>query len=305
MAPEPEPTGADLNTFDDTWQQQKAAPVTDFASWERVLKADGKWPLQLKGQRSGHVATAVVKGAGPAGISAAIELDKLGFHVVLVDSRNGNKRLNFIAVRAETNRRLHELGALKHLRARARWARMARREIFDEFTQTFLEAEKSPVFFDEPGYVRPAALCDQISTHYTSIADLETSLLLALKDQAERSPMGGVKVVPHSSIRVTRSPGTKRDRVTLVPQDASQPSVDLGCPDLIVWATGKRDPDLERDLGITQQYNVDLIGGPGAPPLEPQAFLLFQLKSKAPGPPLRYVPLIQLKQALGSSKLLA
>ncbi|GAQ90167.1 hypothetical protein KFL_006080030 [Klebsormidium nitens] len=296
MAPEPEPTGADINTFNDTWQQQKAAPVADFAAWERALKADGKWPLQLKGQRTTHVATAVVKGAGPAGISAALELDKLGFHVVLVDCRNANARLNMIAVRAETNRRLHELGALKHLKAHARWARMARREIFDEWTQQFLEAEKAPVFFDAPGYARPAALCDQISTHYTSTADLETSLLMAVKDQAQSSATGGVKVVPHASIRVTRAPGTKRDRVTLVPKDASQPSVDLGCPDLVVWATGKRDPDLARDLGITQQYNVDLINGPGAPPLEPQAFLLFQLKPKTPASALRYMHTVLTKE---------
>lgn len=284
MAPDLEVTGADVNTFHDSWQQQKAAPVINFAAWERELKANGQWPLHFKGQRApSDVATAVVKGAGPAGICAALELDKLGFNVVLVDCRDANKRLNLVATRAELHRRLHELGALKHLRRNKCWIKVASREMFDEWTQQVLEV-KPPVFFDQPGYVRPENMSDQIPTHLISIADLETSLLLAAKEQAASSPTGGIKVVTNATIRVNQQQGTKRNRVSLVPKDGLQPSINLGFPDLIVWATGKRDPDLERDTGIVQQCNLDLTAGPGAPLLAPQAFLLFQLRSKSAVP---------------------
>lgn len=66
-----------------TWRHEKAEPITDFAAWERELKKDGAWPLQLKGARCRDRApTAVVKGAGPSGLAAALELDKLGYNVV-------------------------------------------------------------------------------------------------------------------------------------------------------------------------------------------------------------------------------
>lgn len=288
MAPEPERSGAAVNTFSDTWRQQKAAPVTDFAAWERELKADEKWSLQLKGERKLEVATAVVKGAGPAGLSAALELDKLGYNVVLVDCRDANKRMNIIAARAEMNR-LHELGALKHLKEHDRWIQVAARELFDEWTQQYLEV-KPPVFFDQPGYVRPETMGDQISTHFISIADLETSL--GERQTQGRDQSGYI----NATIRVTRREGTKRDHVTLFPKDASQPSVDLGFPDLVVWATGKRDPDLQQNLRITQQWNLDLTAGRDEPLLEPQAFLLFQLKPRNPVPRKPYLHTVLTKE---------
>jgi 2-polyprenyl-6-methoxyphenol hydroxylase-like FAD-dependent oxidoreductase len=72
------------------------------------------------------------KGAGPSGLPAALKLDRAGFNVVVVDSRGSNKRLNVITLRAEVDRRLHELGALKHLRSSGTHKTVSTREIWDE-----------------------------------------------------------------------------------------------------------------------------------------------------------------------------
>lgn len=46
------------------------------------------WPLQEKGNRDKHVLTAVVKGAGPAALSAAITLAKSGYRVQVAALRS-------------------------------------------------------------------------------------------------------------------------------------------------------------------------------------------------------------------------
>jgi 2-polyprenyl-6-methoxyphenol hydroxylase-like FAD-dependent oxidoreductase len=226
--------------------------------------------------------------AGPSGLAAALELDRAGFNVVVVDScRDSNKRLNVITTRAEVNRRLHELGALKHLRSSGTHKAVSSREIWDELKQAYTEMQP-PVFFDAPGYVRPGVITDQISTHCLQIADLETALLCAAKEQAQRSATGEIKVVVNATVELTRGENTKRNHVTLVPQDGAQPHVDLGTPDLIVWASGKADPGLERDLGIKQLRNIDILS-PGLESLAAQAFLLFILRPRVHPPPRVFV----------------
>jgi hypothetical protein len=224
-----------------------------------------------------------VKGAGPSGLAAALELDKLDYNVVVVDCRDSNKRLNVITLRAEVNRRLHELGALKHLQRSGAHKKVSSREIWDEEKQAFIEV-KPPVYFDAPRYVRPKVITDQITTHCVQIADLET-LVCAAKEQAQQSATGGIKMVVNATVRLTRGENTKRNRVSLVPQDGTQPKIDLGTPDLIVWASGKVDTDLERDLGIKQLRNIDILT-PNLEPLAGQAFLLFVLRPRVP-PPIR------------------
>jgi hypothetical protein len=131
-------------------------------------------------------------------------------------------------------------------------------------------------------------ITDQITTHCVQIADLETGLLCAAMEQAQQSGTRGIKIVVNATVRLTRGKNTKRNLVTLVPQNATQPHVDLGTPDLIVWASGKADPDLERDLGIKQLRNVDILT-PNLEPLAAHAFLLFVLPPRLTPPPRVFI----------------
>ncbi|GAO52250.1 hypothetical protein SAICODRAFT_29783 [Saitoella complicata NRRL Y-17804] len=258
------------------------------------------WPLNntpttsSHSRHSLHLPTALIKGAGPGGLAASITLARLGYLTLLIDKRPTHFRTNFVVLRPETLRQLSLLGALKILEEEGKIERIMDMEaefpVPVEGSEGEITVESMrPPFVDwrQEGYDVPVVrdLGMQHSTHTVRIADLEHALLKVAHQQ-------GVIILRESTVRLTRT--TDRFRATLS-RNGDGTNFDLGFPDLIVIASGKRDPEALHDIGITylrhhrltasslptlDQPNLLLPSHPG--PLERQFFITFEVKSQTP-----------------------
>lgn len=211
---------------------------------------------------------AVVKGAGPAGLAAAIALAQSGFSVHVIEKRPfrpvGQGRKNVVALRPEALRQLESLGALKYVLESktdrgnvGALTRMTDARSWSEIDGSELiwvlkrYPPAEPSRFKADGetvdYEIPASVTEQFPSCYICLGDLEDSLA-----QAARSL--DVKITYDATISLKQSPNN--DVVYAVDLIAdSKSSLSLGTPDLIVCASGKND------LAVRSQLDFQLRKG--------------------------------------------
>ena len=216
--------------------------------------------------------TAVVKGAGPSGLAAAIALAQTGFNVDVIEKRPsrppGDGRKNMTAIRPEGLHQLHKLGALHYAMYPptptsgnvGNLTRITEGNTYNEFTEflfpwpltRYPPAEPSEYREGKLEEYRSAKITEQVPSSFINLGDLEDCLAQAAKAL-------GVKITYDATLSLSRQAGIDSYAATLVSNDGS--TTNLGRPDLIVCASGKNDHSLQSELGFTHQKGIILSEG--------------------------------------------
>ena len=195
--------------------------------------------LQEKGYRDRNKLTAVVVGAGPAGLASAIVLKSLGWDVLLADKRSEYTRYNLAALREDCYQYLLSLGV--ELENKCYHAEILNNVKVIESGQAQTQAIDRNAILQEdfsfdgrgmPPMMKSAKIPATISI---PIKDLERALNKRASDL-------GVKLVSNAEITLHRSQETKRLQTTIASCEIDQRShdaINLGYPDLIISADGK------------------------------------------------------------------
>lgn len=213
--------------------------------------------------------TAVVKGAGPAGLATAISLAQAGFSVHVVEKRPhrsfGQGRKNVVAIRPEGLRQLEGLGALDHiLRSKVGRGnvgcitRMTEGKSWSELDgfelpwilKRYPPAEPAEFRHDAEGdeYEVPQSVTEQFPSSYICLGDLEDCLTQAAVDL-------GVKITYDATFSLSQCKGNT-DKFSVELLDSTGRTEFLATPDLIVCASGKNDATLASQLGFEQRKGV-------------------------------------------------
>lgn len=215
----------------------------------------------LTGNSDGTL-VAVVKGAGPSGLAAAVALAQSGFAVQVAEKRPGRSigkgRKNMVALRPEALRQLENLGALKYaLKSETKngnmgcITRMTKGKTTSEIDDSVFEwplkrypgAEPAELASNpnESNYEIPSKINEQVPSSFINLGDLEDCLAQAAEDL-------GVQVSYDATIHLLRGHSSNRISATVENNDGS--TADLGIPDLIVCASGKNDPSIADELKL-------------------------------------------------------
>lgn len=211
--------------------------------------------------------TAIVKGAGPAGLAAAITLAQSGFFVKVFEKRSkrpmGLGRRNVVAIRPEGLRTLDELGALRYAlefqnstEFTGCITHMKRGTTVSEFDGLVFpwplqrygsaEVEGSPAAREE--YKTPDGIQMQVPSCLICLGDLEDCLTRAAHEL-------GVEIVHNATVSLQRHAYTK-DFAAISTSATDHSSTSLGVPDLIVCASGKNDFDLQAELDLERHEAI-------------------------------------------------
>lgn len=212
--------------------------------------------------------TAVVKGAGPSGLAAAIALAQSGFSVRVVEKRVerpvGEGRQNMVAIRPEGLHRLDQLGALPYLLASRddsgnsiNVTRMTHAQTASELDGTvfpwplsyYPPAEPSKFRDDEEEarYTAPRALNEQFPSTFVTLGSMED----ALRQSARKLE---VELTYNATLNLTLDSDGTRYNATLACPDNRDTL--LASPNLIVLASGKNDLAIPDQLSFTRRVGV-------------------------------------------------
>lgn len=247
----------------------RRAPSPASISSTATISEDPKSPL-----------TAIVKGAGPSGLAAAIALAHNGFKVHVVEKRVqrpiGQGRQNGIAIRPEGFRRLEQLGALSYLLESrnesgnsAKVTRMTGAQTASELDGTvfvwplkyYLPAEPSKFREgDEGTYEAPTQLSEQLPSSFMTLGSVEDSLRQAAAKL-------DIQMTYDATLTLKQGKDVGKYSVTLT--QSPSPDTDLGIPDLIVLASGKHDPAISSQLSFERRIGV-LLESSNLPDLNSQ-----------------------------------
>ena len=219
-------------------------------------------PTPSATENSGHALSAVVKGAGPSGLAAAIALAQSGFNVHVVDKRPrrpiGLGRKNMVALRPEALRQLDVLGALKYaLSAENKngnlgcLTRMTEGRTTNEIDGSVFEwplkrypgAEPIELISDGSryNYEIPSKISEQVPSSFINLGDLEDCLAQAAEDL-------GVQISYTATVHLSRDGISNIFSANLESNTGS--TTNLGTPTLIVCASGKNDPSVTDELKV-------------------------------------------------------
>ena len=167
--------------------------------------------------------TALVRGAGPTGLASAIELRRLGFQVLVVDHRLQSCRKNFVAGRQYVLDRFSQLGVRPSL-------------LGQPVHQVVRENPWDPHFTPPPPHLDHQLIF--------RIGNAEAALF-------GESLRQGVHFCGGCAAEIVPSQDGLSFRAIL--RDVHQPlahSITTVSPDLIVWASGKSNQEVQQQLGI-------------------------------------------------------
>lgn len=213
--------------------------------------------------------TAVVKGAGPAGLATAISLAQAGFFAHVVERRphrpTGQGRKNVVAIRPEGLRQLESLGGLDYILQ----SKVGRGNVgcitrmtdakswseLDGFELPWILKRYPPAEPDEyrvngesDGYEVPGSVTEQFPSSYICLGDLEDCL-------AQAAVGLGIKITYDATFTLTQSKDDS-DEFSLILLDGTGRIENLGSPDLIVCASGKNDSTVPSQLSFEQRKGV-------------------------------------------------
>lgn len=209
------------------------------------------WPLQCKGSRDKDTFTAAIRGAGPGGLAAAVTLARQGFRVRIAGNRNrlSATRTNLVLLRPEAMRRLKELDVVDYLNARGWCPRLDWTKRNNEWLGT--SAYDIPVDFEAADYVPPISFATQNVSHLVRLMDLEAALLHVALEL-------GVEFYEEATIGLKAVPNSKRWHAQIDFFNLERAPVDLGFPDLVICASGKRDAEVLKTLGVERRLGLRL-----------------------------------------------
>lgn len=223
------------------------------------------WPLQLKGQRSKSIHTAIIRGGGPSALAAACALALAGWRVQLASLRSATifTRTAAIVLRPNAAIHLQALGVLRYLEERGAIPFMSSTQIENPYLS--IHATLQNVDFRALEYDAENPMMNSV-TFTLMLNSLEEAL-------AHRARELGVVIHEEATVQLEKRPGTKRMHATLKftgtsSMEKQKQDVDLGFPDLVVCASGKGDKSLESELGVERlhgiNYTADTLPVPGS-----------------------------------------
>lgn len=203
-------------------------------------------PDQLKGQK-----TALISGAGIAGLAAAFELNAKGFDVVIAEKRNDFSRFNVINLKKEAQAFLRKFNLLEEFEASVA-ARIKHHQILvvgKEGVQPIATSDVSKLQFEGPLEKDPIKFKDLFNEdgiYSVQIKDLQAFL-------AQKAAKLGVQILSESEIKIVSPIEKERVSKIEITQKNSTSPLTLK-PDLIFIAEGTRSTSVQQ-LGMGDDAN--------------------------------------------------